>query len=735
MNYQDTTVLKRFFEQKLAFKQSLRRGLLLSPSLLFGLFGLSLPTVAQVTNYRVVVNSNADTVQPDEALTLREAIEVVNGQLGIEQLSEAERAQIRAVDANTPSRIEFNLPPEQTTIQLEEMLPPLARPGLVVDGTTQPGYDATRSATAEIAIPIPIVAIAPTNEQRVLRGLTIIADRVTVRGLSLYGFGKPGITTLNTPPADILITDLSLPDVTARPLTSFDATISRPGLGGDADLTSVPNDVVIEDNWLGLPPNEAMPATPSAFGVWVFNGVGTIIRGNRIANHEGSGIITSIQAQNLQVTDNIIVGNGIAGMPDAIRLEGRIDDSQITGNLICGNDGSGVYLFKPQGSVQIANNQITFNGRRLRRAAVYLMGDAHQVLDNQIAYQAGPGVVVTAYPQSERNIIVRNRFAGLEGLSIDLNTFQNVSKSDFQVGDGPNPRRNSPNRRKETGNSAINAPQFMSEEFFILGSTATLLGQADPGSSVELYRVNETSDLIPYGYGPLSQPLATVETDAEGKFSATVEDLQPGERVSAIATHPEYGTSEPALNAVLLSPQGTVVPQAPNPTPVIPQCTSVPQPPAPPAPPPAPAPAPEPEPQPVILRVPTNVHFALDRSDISPESAAVLDQVAQVLREYPFLTVELQGHTDPRASAAYNLALGNRRALAVRNYLLAQGIDPARMTIRSFGEEQRRTTGTDVLDYARDRRVEILFQDVRGLEIIFEIQEEDLQLESTGGAR
>jgi len=52
------------------------------------------------------------------------------------------------------------------------------------------------------------------------------------------------------------------------------------------------------------------------------------------------------------------------------------------------------------------------------------------------------------------------------------------------------------------------------------------------------------------------------------------------------------------------------------------------------------------------------------------------------------------------------------------------------MTIRSFGETQRRTTGSGVVDYARDRRVEIIFQDLRGLEIIFEDQETDLQIES-----
>jgi outer membrane protein OmpA-like peptidoglycan-associated protein len=458
----------------------------------------------------------------------------------------------------------------------------------------------------------------------------------------------------------------------------------------------------------------------------VFNSLGTTIRRNRIANHQGSAIITSVQARNLLIAENIIVGNGIAGMPDAIRLEGVINDSQITGNLICGNDGSGVYLFKPEGAVQIRDNQISFNGRRLRRAAVYLMGDSNQVIDNQIRYQSGPGVVVTSYPKSSGNIIEGNRFEGLEGLSIDLNTQQNVDPIHFQRGDGPNPQRNSPNRRQETGNAAINAPQFLSSEFFVLGSEVKLFGKADPGSTVEIYRVRENTAIA---YGPLSEPLTSVTTDEQGQFSITLNNLQPGEKVSAIATHPEYGTSEPALNALVQAPDGTVTQTTNTPQPVTPQCTT---PPPVPEPPPAP-PEPAPPPEQLRLRVPRNIHFALDQSNISPESAAVLDQIVAVLKSYPFLTVEIEGHTDPRASDAYNQALGGRRALAARNYLLRQGIAPERMTIRSFGETQRRTAGTERLDYARDRRVEFIFTDTRGLEIIFENQETDLQLE--GGRR
>jgi len=694
-------------------------------SLLVGVLSVlavSTRATAQPTNgVVVVVNSNQDgVIQPDDALTLREAIAIVNGQLSAEQLSDAEKALVKPLEVNTASRIEFNLPPEQTTIRLNEMLPSLASPGLVVDGTTQAGYDATRSATAEIAIPIPVVVITPAPDQEILRGLTIVADRITVRGLSLYGFGdRVQGPTLSTPPADIFIAHrLPPPDTSQQQPPNDDFPFS------ERDVP--PKEVVIEQNWLGIPPDERMPETTSAFGVSVFNSLGTTIRRNRIANHQGSAIITSVQARNLLIAENIIVGNGIAGMPDAIRLEGVINDSQITGNLICGNDGSGVYLFKPEGAVQIRDNQISFNGRRLRRAAVYLMGDSNQVIDNQIRYQSGPGVVVTSYPKSSGNIIEGNRFEGLEGLSIDLNTQQNVDPIHFQRGDGPNPQRNSPNRRQETGNAAINAPQFLSSEFFVLGSEVKLFGKADPGSTVEIYRVRENTAIA---YGPLSEPLTSVTTDEQGQFSITLNNLQPGEKVSAIATHPEYGTSEPALNALVQAPDGTVTQTTNTPQPVTPQCTTPPPVPAPPASPPEPAPPPEQ----LRLRVPRNIHFALDQSNISPESAAVLDQIVAVLKSYPFLTVEIEGHTDPRASDAYNQALGGRRALAARNYLLRQGIAPERMTIRSFGETQRRTAGTERLDYARDRRVEFIFTDTRGLEIIFENQETDLQLE--GGRR
>ncbi len=696
------------------------------------------PAAAASPSLRVTVNSSQDgPVQADNELTLREAIELENGTLSPDKLSPAERAQVEVLEGNTPPRIEFKLPDGQTTIRLVDVLPALQRPGLLIDGTTQPGYQASQSAINELPMPVPVVAIAPADGKEVFRGLTVAADGITIRGLSLYGFTSTHRETASTPPADIFVTHrLPPPDIRKQPTPANFAPYYKDDLPAQ--------NVLIENNWLGIPPTHEEPGVKrqepgvaqdlprSAFGVSVFDGVATVIRRNWIANHDGSAIITSVRAENLQVGENVITGNGVAGMPDAIRLEGAVNQAQITGNLICANDGSGVYLFKPEGAVQIKDNQIIYNGRRLRRAAVYLMGSQHVVAGNQIRYQTGPGVVVAAYPTSRQNQIETNRFSDLEGLSIDLvtrqgtGTYQYVDSVvepgtgvyEYQRGDGSNPPRDTPNRRQETGNAAINAPQFASKEFFALGSelksSVQIFGKADPGSKIELYQVAGADD----GYGPLSEPIATTDTDANGNFSATI-DSSIGERISAIATDPRYGTSEPARVATIRAidaavPALTAVQPPTSP----PHCTT-----------PAVAqqPPPEPPPKVVQLTVPRSIHFALDQSNISPVTAKVLDRIAQVLVENPYILVTIVGHTDPRASDDYNLALGSRRALAARNYLLRRGIAPERMTIRSLGERQLISPGHTRLDYARDRRAEFIYRDARNIEVV--IQEQDLQIE------
>ena len=670
------------------------------------------PAVAS-PSLRITVNSNQDgPIRPDAGLTLREAIEIANGNLPLPRLSQAEKLQVAPAPGNS-SRIEFDLLPGQTTIRLMSLLPDLATPGLVIDGETQPGYGEVTPPPAIIPVPTPIVSLTPAPDQNnIFRGFTITADRVTVRGLSLYGFTstRPRATQ-PSPPADIFISNAP-PPADAGPLSPPMHFFEY------GEPEKAPQDVVIELNWLGITPTDTIPEMRSAFGVSVFNSVGTVIRQNRIDHHQGGAIITGVRAQGMQVTENSIIGNGVAGMPDAIRLEGEIDNAQIIANLICANDGSGVFMFKPAGAVRLQDNDIRFNGRRFQRAAVYLMGNDHLVTDNFIGYQPGPGVVVTSFPRSDRNLIRNNRFAGLDGLSIDLITHDNAQVQAYQIGDGPNPPRNSYYRRVDTGNGAMNAPVFDSYTFNLEGDQVVLSGQADPETEVDIYQVNEPTGV----YSPLDQPLRTVTPDSDGKFSLSLA-LPPGTRVSAIATDPRYGTSEPAPVALIQAADGST-PPAPAPAPYRPSCA-----PPPVAVEPEPPPLESPPPAPLRLQLPRNIHFALDRSFISPESANVLDQIAAVLLEYPFIIVEIQGHTDPRASVAYNQALGERRARSAREYLLRKGVNPERMRIISFGEAKRATVGNTRLDYARDRRVEFIFEDTRGLDIIFEDQETDLQLE------
>ncbi len=659
--------------------------------------------------YQITVNSNQDgEIQPDRELTLREAIAIANGSLTLDLLSEAERAQVQSAVNQKGSQIRFNLPSDRTTIELRKALPDISNQNLVIDGTTQSGYDAQTSFAQELAIPIPMVAIAPADGVEIFRGLTIVADGVTIKGLSIYGFNAIENVPTVTPSADIFISHQAPPPDTTQQ--------QQPAkFSPFYDSNRPPQGVILEANWLGITPAGKMPKQPSSFGVYLFNSTDTLIRRNRIAYHEGSGIVTSVRATGAQIIENAITSNGFDGMPHGIYLEGEIANLRIKGNTLCANDGSGVYLFKPNGAIAIEDNRILFNDRSTNYAAIYLMGNDHQVTNNQIRNQRGAGIAIAAFPKSDRNLIRKNSFTALKGLSIDLISQRHVNTRDFMTGDGVNLQRDSHFRRVDTANGAINAPTFLATAFPMFSpSQVSIDGTADPDTEVDLYRVTGKTDLP---YGALSEYLTTVKTDANGKFAASLKNLQVGDTISAIATDPQYGTSEPALNARIVNPDLSVPASAPV-QPKIPACTTPPQ-----------IVQIPPPPEVITLSVPRQIHFALDRDEISPISAKILNRIADVLKQYPTIMITLQGHTDPRASDAYNRELGFRRSRSVRNYLMRQGIASERMTVRSLGETQRAAQGNQITDYARDRRVEIEFADVRDVEIRFENQESDLQLE------
>jgi peptidoglycan-associated lipoprotein len=98
------------------------------------------------------------------------------------------------------------------------------------------------------------------------------------------------------------------------------------------------------------------------------------------------------------------------------------------------------------------------------------------------------------------------------------------------------------------------------------------------------------------------------------------------------------------------------------------------------------------------------VFFAFDRSDITPESQQILERQADWLRRYPNVTVTIEGHCDERGTREYNLALGERRAQAVKNVLVASGVPASRISTISYGKERPAVVGSSEEAYAQNRR-------------------------------
>lgn len=98
------------------------------------------------------------------------------------------------------------------------------------------------------------------------------------------------------------------------------------------------------------------------------------------------------------------------------------------------------------------------------------------------------------------------------------------------------------------------------------------------------------------------------------------------------------------------------------------------------------------------------IHFAFDQYDIDPESRAILDSQAQWLNSHPNTRITVEGHSDERGTREYNLALGDRRANAAKNYLAARGISATRITTISYGKERPIALGSDDASWAQNRR-------------------------------
>ena len=130
---------------------------------------------------------------------------------------------------------------------------------------------------------------------------------------------------------------------------------------------------------------------------------------------------------------------------------------------------------------------------------------------------------------------------------------------------------------------------------------------------------------------------------------------------------------------------------------------------------PAPAPVVEEAPK-VVKATPAHVEemaanfnlvfFELDGSDLNAESKAALDSNVKIMQSHPDLKVEIQGHADERGTTDYNLALGQRRANAVRTYMTSIGVAPSRLQVVSYGEEKPRVEGSNESSWSKNRRCE-----------------------------
>lgn len=100
------------------------------------------------------------------------------------------------------------------------------------------------------------------------------------------------------------------------------------------------------------------------------------------------------------------------------------------------------------------------------------------------------------------------------------------------------------------------------------------------------------------------------------------------------------------------------------------------------------------------------VHFEFDKYDLTPLGKELLDQVVQRLKEYPEVKVVLEGHACSCGTERYNYNLGLRRAQAVQDYLVQQGISPSRLSVVSYGELRPAVVERTRADHAKNRRVE-----------------------------
>jgi peptidoglycan-associated lipoprotein len=122
------------------------------------------------------------------------------------------------------------------------------------------------------------------------------------------------------------------------------------------------------------------------------------------------------------------------------------------------------------------------------------------------------------------------------------------------------------------------------------------------------------------------------------------------------------------------------------------------------APPPPPPPPAQPTLDELFLKEVRDAYFDYDKADIRPDARTALSKTADFLKNYPQLKVTVEGHCDERGSTEYNLGLGDRRASAVKQYLVSLGISADRLSTVSFGKEKPFCTESNETCWQQNRR-------------------------------
>ncbi|MFN2432058.1 MAG: peptidoglycan-associated lipoprotein Pal [Gemmatimonadota bacterium] len=108
------------------------------------------------------------------------------------------------------------------------------------------------------------------------------------------------------------------------------------------------------------------------------------------------------------------------------------------------------------------------------------------------------------------------------------------------------------------------------------------------------------------------------------------------------------------------------------------------------------------------------IYFDFNRSEVRADSRDVLARKVDAMNELPEIAIRIEGHADERGTVEYNLALGERRAQAAKDYLVNAGIDPSRITTISYGEEQPAIDESNESAWAENRRYEFVITSAPG---------------------